>query len=409
MKILLYSLHGDGIALINLLKEEGNKVDLFILNPTAKTSYEGMANKVSKPNFSTYDIVVFDMVGKGKLADMLKAKAWGASRFMDKIELDRKAGIEFMNTCNIKTPPTFYFNSVKEAIVFLKHNKDLFVMKPLGNKDTSLTYVPDETNEEVIDMLNRYKADIGKLLLQKKIDGIEMSTEMWFYKGKLIKGSINNTLETKKFLSGDLGQNTGCANSLVWKNNAKNIEQIAYKIEKNLPKEYSGVLDLNAIWQGNEPYGLEWTARLGYSAIYALCEILKSKLSDAFVGKKMELKAGFGYAVRVSIPPYPVVTCNKLINKKLYLKNEGEIIQFPNKDSYHIWLLDAKEKNGNYVVAGIDGVIAEVTAYTKKFDNSPKQLIDSLDSFNIPNKQYRNDLFIPQEKRLKKLSSNNII
>ena len=404
MKILLYSIYGDAVALVKKLEEEGNEVDLFIFSLYAKATYEGLCNKVDKPDYHSYDIVIFDMVGKGMIADNLHSRSWGASRFMDSIELDRKVGIDFMKQCGIATPKTYYFKGVSNAISFIKKEKQLYVMKPLGNKDTSLTYVPKESNDEVIDCLERHKAEIESLLLQQKIEGIELSTEAWFHEGKLQQGSINNTLEDKKFLSGNLGVNVGCSTSMVWKSKNKVIESLVKKIEKHLPQDYSGPLDLNTIWQGDKPYGLEWSARMGYSAIYALMEIMDSKLINVIKGEKMSLNDNMGYSVRLSIPPYPLEILPKALEHKQYIKNKGIKIKFPDKDSYHVWLLDAMaDEEENVVVAGVDGVVAEVTAMSRKPESHPKELVARLKRFSVPNLQWRSDLFTSQAERYQKL------
>src|SRR5262249_7610218 len=147
-------------------------------------------------------------------------------------------------------------------------------------------------------------------------EGIEISTEVWVEHGEII-GPPNGTIEEKKYGVGGLGPNIGCASSTVWGYQVddpiivqRGIGRMASWLKQ---QDYHGVLDLNAIVSPDDrtPYGLEWTARMGYSAVYALAEITDGEMGrvlyEAAKGtlKRYPIRPGIGFAVRVSIPPYP--------------------------------------------------------------------------------------------------------
>ena len=173
-----------------------------------------------------------------------------------------------------------------------------------------------------------------EVILQEFFDGVELSTEVWLSKGKVIPGLTNHTIEAKKFMNGDTGPAIGCASSLVWRTTIDSpmVEKLfTGKLLRTLEREeYTGPLDINSIVMEEAimPYGLEFTARLGYSAIYALAELLQEDLgsllsSVAIGGRPKSLGEGFGYAVRVSVPPYPFEHPDDKLKHKVFKQLEG--------------------------------------------------------------------------------------
>ena len=58
-------------------------------------------------------------------------------------------------------------------------------------------------------------------ILQAFVDGAELSSALWIYKGKVV--SANRTFENKQFIEGNKGPNVGSASNTVWQ--CKNAER----------------------------------------------------------------------------------------------------------------------------------------------------------------------------------------
>ena len=110
MKFLLVSNHGDFAGGALRLKEEGNDVRLFIQEKDARDTLQGLVAHVdSLPEGLRWspDVVLFDMVRNGPLADRLRKSGrtvLGASTFQDKIELDREFGMDMAKRQGIWVP-----------------------------------------------------------------------------------------------------------------------------------------------------------------------------------------------------------------------------------------------------------------------------------------------------------------
>jgi len=402
MRFRLISKHADGIGLLYRIWQEGHDVSFWVQEKKAKPTYRGILPQVQTyaQDLKKSDIVFFDMVGLGFLADKLKKSGiavYGGGGINDKLELDRVFGIQTAEAARIKVPEYKPFSSYEKAVDFVKNSKKIWVFKPLDNKSPMLTYV-SEGADDMVGILEHYKPK--KFILQEKIEGTEISTEAWYVNGELVPNSINSTIETKRFMDGDKGPNTGCMTSVVWfhKGKPKIYFQTLAKLEKFLKrKKYSGPLDVNCIVTKEGPYFLEFTSRFGYNAIYAaLSEFgeFGSFLSKLARGKIPKIKPSRQYcgAVRLSIPPYPNdvdATAGRPIGVKSL------------KD---VFLLDAKY-DGKMVTAGVDGVVCEVTAKADDLNTLEKQLYAKVDRIKIPDKQYRSDAVKVAQERLGEINA----
>lgn len=402
----LISKHADGIGLLYRLWQEGHDVSFWIQEKKAKPTYLNMLPQVQSysERLKKSDIVFFDMVGLGQVADRLKKKVavYGGGRINDKLELDRTFGMQTTQAARIKVPQYETFTSWEKAIDFVKKNKKTWVFKPADNKSPCYTYV-SEGPDDMIDMLGYFKTPLPKMefVLQEKVEGVEVSTEAWYVNGELVPNSVNSTVETKRFMDGDKGPNTGCMTSVVWfyKGKPKIYFQTLAKLEKFLKKKrYSGTLDMNCIVTKDGPYFLEFTARFGYNAVYAALQQLPefgNFLADMARGKIPKIKPSKDYsaAVRISIPPYPQdVDAGKTAGRPI--KGIDSL-----KD---IFLLDAKYTD-RIVTAGVDGVVCEVTAIAPTLDELEKTVYDKVKKIRIPDMQYRSDGVQVAKERIEKL------
>ena len=407
-KFRLISKHGDALALLNKLADEGNGANFWVKDKKARTGYKGILPQVENWNnkLSKDMIILFDMVGLGSIADNLKKNGFsvfGAGQLNDKLELDREFGMKIAKSSGLKVPRWERFGSFDKAKDFVANNEKRFVFKPQNNQSPAFTYISSD-GEDMIEML-AYFGSIwsGKVefILQEIVEGVEVSIECFYKEGKPVPNTLNSTLECKRFLEGDKGSNTGCMGSVVrfWKKpNPKLYKLTLQKAEPFLKRfKYSGPLDCNCIISENDrmPYFLEWTARFGYNALYAFCEGLNQDIGS-FIGGIVEngrnqQKPSYEWlgAVRVSIPPYPQ-DGNKSENKPIRGLSDME----------HTWLLDAKYENGRMLTAGVDGVVAEVTGRNATLSGLATDIYDIVEKMKIPDKQYRADVISNAEKRI---------
>ena len=409
MKYRLISIHGDGLALAAKLQKEGHDVSFWVKTKQAKPSYDGIVDQVDdwRKGVTKETFLLFDMVGMGHIADRLKGdgfKTYGGGKLNDSLELNRAFGMKTAKMCGIKVPNWKQFTNFKTASRYVQDNECLWVFKPMNNKNPELTYV-SQSNSDMLDMLEYFgsvwEGDID-FVLQEKIEGVEISTEAFYIDGVLVKGTLNSTIELKKFMDSDIGPNTGCQGSVVrfWKKSDPKIYKLTLaKLESFLKRfKYTGPLDCNCIISEKDkmPYFLEWTARLGYSAIYAVCEGIKSFggfLDSVTVGDAPVVDYDWLGSVRVSIPPYP--------NDKGLTGSAGRPIG--GVDESHTCLLDARYEKGKLVSAGVDGVICEVTGKAPNANALSSQVYERVERLSVPDKQYRTDVFTMADERIKQL------
>ena len=399
MEILFVSKSGDALPLAIKLADK-HRVKFYVKKKGSRMG-EGLVKMVPswRPHLKSADFVIFDMVGLGSLADLMRRKdkiVLGGGVFNDLIELDRQKGTELMQKAGITVPETWSFKSVEEGKKFIKAKRDRYVLKPLGNQDTMWTYVAQmDDSKDLVYMMDTAPLPDG-YELQKFIDGIEVSTEGWF-DGEKFVGPFNHTMERKRFMDRDKGPSTGCMGNVVWfADGDKLVEQTLMKVQPYLNKmAYVGPIDINCIVTKDKAYGIEWTARFGYSALWALLECFDGDFatwSYGFAqGKQKEMpvkKDNWGVAVRLTVPPYPTDTeyLSEMVCKDWPLF-------FEDKAWPHIWLADAyRSTDGVFKVAGVDGVVMEVTAKSNILREARRRCYRTIDRVVLPNKQYRSDI-----------------
>lgn len=407
MRFRLISKHADGIGLLYRLYQEGHDVDFWTQEKRSKPTYENILPQVKSyaEGLKRSDIVFFDIVGLGFIADRLKKAGlavYGGGRINDKLELDRIFGIKTAQAARVKVPEYGAFNSWDKAIDFVKKNKKNWVFKPADNKSPMFTYISEDP-DDMVDMLGYFKTlwPKAEFVLQEKIEGTELSTEAWYVNGELVPNSINSTIETKRLMDGDKGPQTGCMTSVVWfyKGKPKIYFQTLGKLEKFLRKKrYSGPLDMNCLINKDGAFFLELTTRFGYNAIYAALQQLPefgNFLADLAQGRIPKIKPSSGYsaAIRVSIPPYPQdIDAAKTAGRPI--RGIDSL-----KDTF---LLDVKFTD-RLVTAGVDGVICEVTANAADLGTLEKEVYRKVDKIKIPDAQFRSDGIEVAKKRIEAL------
>ena len=198
------------------MKRRGADVGIYIHNPQYRKNYRGIMPIIPfadlKKKLKSADLVIFDITHPnektkwdiallktfgisagsptvfGPVADKLKkgAKVIGASSITEDLELDRKKGMELAGKMGFEIPEMHSFKNLKDGAKFLESRKDLWVFKPENNQDLDLTYVEKFPGELFTKIIEEYTQRIGDkcdFILQKKINGVEVSTEVWVANG----------------------------------------------------------------------------------------------------------------------------------------------------------------------------------------------------------------------------------
>jgi len=285
----------------------------------------------------------------------------------------------------------------------------LWVFKPDDNQDLDLTYVEKFKGELAAKMENEYSVRLKnniEYILQKKIDGPEISTEVWI--GQAGSVHYNHTIENKRLMDNNLGPAIGSQSNTVWLTKETNSPVITplSKMADYLSSEgYVGPADCNCIVKNGKPYFLEWTVRCGWDALFCLLTLLKGKLSNFLFSDNFdaEFQDGFASSQRISIPPYPYESpgLRRVLAKDVSIF--GTLKDYP-----HFWAEDVYVDNGKLKCAGADGILGVVTAWGKTIEESCGRMYHNIGTLKACSYlQYRMDGLSDALKRYKKLELNN--
>jgi phosphoribosylamine--glycine ligase len=316
--------------------------------------------------------------------------------------------MELFERAGIKTPETLYFDKPADALKLTTQHGwgDGWVVKANGNISTAKTAVVKD--ELLWPRAVRQLPPECSGIIQRIVSGVEVSTEGWFNGSSFVK-PFNHTFEDKRFLAGDLGQNTGCMGNIVIRADSNRLTKET--IERTEPflrmLGYRGPFDINTIVNADGARALEVTSRMGYDAVEALFEGLDEPagdfLFDIAMGTKREmaLTADTMIAVRLSIPPWPMRRPDR--------DSGGEPVLGIDDDTLlHLFLTDLAKDGEQFVTAGGDGVLLKATAIgavtpPKPLNNGKRSRPDYtyearrrvyrlLDKIKVSSKQYRTDI-----------------
>jgi phosphoribosylamine--glycine ligase len=388
------------------IRKEGCEVKFFARAKSEKDVGDGFVEKVD--DWQEYkdwaDIIVFDDLGFGDLADKLRKEGKiviGGSSYTDKLEDDREFGQEELKAVGVQTLSNWNFTDFDEAIKFVEKNPGRYVLKPSGKaqNEKELLFVGKEENgEDLIVMLEHYKKVWSKFIktfqLQEFASGVEVAVGA-FFNGKDFIRPININFEHKKMFPGEIGPSTGeMGTFMYWTNSNKIFELTLLKMKEKLAASgYVGYIDLNCIANSKGVYPLEWTARFGYPTISIQQEGVFSRWSDFFYeigsGRDFDLKTKKGYqlGVVVAVPPFPFEDPKAF---ERYSKEATILFKKPDITGVHI--ADVKYVNEDWILAGRSGYSLIITATGLTLENTRDTVYERVKNVMIPNMFYRTDI-----------------
>lgn len=423
MRILLHSAYGDAGGLAWMMQREGAKVDLYIKDSFSRRVMDGLVphvDSIEEGLKNRPDVILFDLNGDGATGDKLRKDGWnviGGSSFADRLEMDRSYGAKVAKQYGIKCPQTTEFTSIDEAVAFVKKTKEPLALKVDDNKSEASSYVAKDQEDMLAYIAHQKEGGLMKgdtFILQEKINGSEVSTECWFSNGAPCFPS-NSTWETKKLLAGELGVRTGCETSVVCHyegHRTRIADETVLKLASLMKySRYTGAFDVNAIVseKDRKPYFLEFTPRLGYSAIYAYASILGMPLSEYFLKLTkgvftIPFKAQWGTSLKAHIPPYPFGHEDQRVEREAYKPSEG--IRVNGKQGPDFIPIDCRKGKDGLETAGTMGIVGECLGRGKTIMESWRASQKVFDDVDVPNKGGRyTDGVEDAWKRIRKLKS----
>ena len=117
------------------IKKEGHQVKAYIKNETDQDVFDGFIEKINswEDYIDWADVIVFDDVGFGNIADELRKKGKlvvGGSKYTDELEDNRQFGQKEMAAAGMLVLPHWDFSNFNSAIKFLQENPGRYVFKP---------------------------------------------------------------------------------------------------------------------------------------------------------------------------------------------------------------------------------------------------------------------------------------
>lgn len=194
---------------------------------------------------------------------------FGTNAAAAELELDRAQGQVVLNSAGVDTLPYTVVDSVDEGIALIERNRRPYAMKPWGgDADKAMSYVGRSPADCIFtlrrwDRLGLFK---GQLMMQEKVDGIEMGISAFFGPHGWGKWK-EESFEHKKFLVGDLGENTGEMGTVIRHVlRSKLFDSVLDPVTDYLHRvNFVGDCSVNCIIdKEGVPWPLEFTMRLGW-------------------------------------------------------------------------------------------------------------------------------------------------
>lgn len=242
MKFRLISKYGEGLPLLQIISNEGFKVDVWLKDgQTDLPKAQAWNTSLAKDT-----IILFDYCGAGKIADTLRKSGfavYGAGTLNDTIEYGA-FGIQMANLAGMKIPQEKRFKTFNEAL----ENRNGWQLQPQRAGEDFFT-------------------------IREHVEGPEVSIEKYYSEGRPVPKTLNSKLET-----------SNAAAVRIWKKNTPKLYRMTLgKVEPFLMRfRYSGPLSCKMIIN-NDIYFVKWLTRFNPKGIAAFKEALNKKIGQFII------------------------------------------------------------------------------------------------------------------------------
>ena len=307
-------------------------------------------------------------------------------RYADTMEHDRDACLAFVEQHGLEAPPSFAFDAPDEALRFVEaHPETAYVFKPdVGeNYETWLPESPTapEANRELRAHL-RSLTTKSPFILQERKEGVETNVEVWFVSGEPRFAFMS--LESKKKLTGDLGDFVGCAFDFVFEI-PLDSRAVQLSLGRLFPAyremKYTGFGDANFIAARDGVWFFEKCERFGYNSHPNLFWTL----SMAPLGQTLAALLDGTFAPRVS-PGFGA-------SVSLYMDHPrpGKAIGVPDALRKRLFLCDVWQRDGQLLTAGYADIVAIATGFGYTIPTAWEQCVQAAWQVTFPGRAFRLD------------------
>lgn len=334
-----------------------------------------------------------------------------------KLEISRKAGMEFLKSSGIECAESKVFATMEEAKRYVLKTGERFVFKTMGdNEDKSLTYVP-ESPADLIAWIDRTPPPKGEVMLQAFIKGIEMGVSR-FMGSKGWVGQWNESFEHKKLMSGNYGPATGEMGTVAYFTETSKLgTETLGKLEKGLLKlGHRGDVAIGfMIDEKGKPWPTEFTCRLGWPIFNMMLGAIKGDpaqwMLDAMNGKDTtSFSEDIGVCLVLAHADFPHGNAPREVTHgvPIYGVTRGnrphihpqavQILNLPDSDK------EGKIKNSDmWATAG--EYVAVITGFGKNVSQATKRAYKTAEELHVANPILRDDIGEELKNQLPKLHS----
>lgn len=422
---------GEGLAFALRCVKAGHAVRLYLSPKANKTIGDGFKGVEKVKDWLTSvkwaDLILptgnHDFMPALERARKAGAPVFGPSVKSAKLEVDRAAGMKFMEDHGIACPPFKTFKSLKEAEAHVRKTEQRYVFKPMGDADDkSLSYC-SKSPADMIARLQRWQklgmSLQGECMLQEFIEGAEFAVSRWMGEDGFI-GKPNENFERKKLLSGDQGPNCGEAGTVLKYVDYSPIgDKVLLPLEKDLVKMgHLGDIDVNCIVdKKGEIWPLEFTMRLGWPAFNIMCALHEGDpaqwMADACQGKDtLKVSPKIAAGVVLAQPDYPYSNLTKKetdgipiygvteTNRKYLSPQSVKVIPMPAMKGEKLGEEPTWATAGDY--------LAVVTGTGRSVKQACERAYATLKELHVPDGMFRDDIGEALEKKIPELQAHGL-
>ena len=396
---------------------EGHQPKIFIKDADCKDIGDHLVPKSEnwESDVAWADVVVFEDTGYGKAQDRLRREGKavvGGSELGDRLEDDRDFGQQTLKDLGIKTLDFRDFTGFQDARGYIQANPGRYVLKPNGPAADfkGLAYASKRRDStDLLEMMGNLESKWPKNLkpsfqLQRFAQGVEVAIGAFFNGTDWVRPLIMN-FEHKKFLTGNLGPNTGeMGTSILWENSLEDrlfqatLAKVAPKLKES---NYHGYVDINCIVNENGAWPLEFTCRFGYPLTQITVDGMRSPvghfLEQLALGTVTSFRVGgrFSLGVVVTVPPFPFAS------KPEYDRYSKDLPLFgvTKERIDHVRLAEVKwdPEHGRFLTANESGYTLIVTGTGDSIEEAKRRTYGVLGERTtggvfLPNMMYRTDI-----------------